>query len=152
MAPNGVIQNWEDMGCLWDRTLREYLGVKDPGQTRVLITAPIANPKASRRRMVQAMFEDHGVGAVAVASPATLALFSQGVSSAIHIFYSMISADARHHNAGLQSGLVVDSGESTSHAVSGGYLCPYDKRSIMCTPLTIENPAPYTSRLRSWTG
>ena len=85
MAPNGVIQNWEDMGCLWDRTLREHLDVKDPGQTRVLITEPIANPKASRQRMVQAMFEDHGVGAVAVASPATLALFSQGVSGVIHV-------------------------------------------------------------------
>ena len=78
MGPNGVM-NWEDMGRVWDYALRDRLAIKDPSCSRVLMTEPIANPKASRQRMMQVMFEEQGFEAVAVASPATLTLFSQGV-------------------------------------------------------------------------
>lgn len=88
MGINGV-QHWEDMRRLWAHavgSLRDRpAGTEASHGSRVLLTEPMANPKASRQKMMQVMFEELGFDAVAVASPATLTLFSQGESFAIEV-------------------------------------------------------------------
>eukprot|EP00897_Mesotaenium_endlicherianum_P001146 jgi/Mesen1/11031/ME000098S10429 len=49
---NGVVQNWGDMGLIWDHAFYDVLKI-DPTETRVLLTDPPLNPTRNRERMVQ---------------------------------------------------------------------------------------------------
>lgn len=91
---NGIITKWEDMLHLWDYTFAEKLQVDTTGR-KILLTEPPMNPLSNREKMCEVMFERYGFGGVYVAIQAVLALYAQG----------------------LNSGVVVDSGDGVTHIV-----------------------------------
>jgi len=106
---NGIIVNWEDMFHLWDYTFYEKLKI-NPKECKVLLTEPAQNPKNNRIKMVQAMFERYGFQAVYVAIQAVLTLYGQGI----------------------QTGVVVDSGDGVTHIVPiyEGFALPHLTRRL----------------------
>lgn len=106
---NGIIVNWEDMYHLWDYTFYEKLKI-DPRECKVLLTEPAQNPKQNRIKMVQTMFERYGFQAVYVAIQAVLTLYGQGI----------------------QTGVVVDSGDGVTHIVPiyEGFALPHLTRRL----------------------
>ncbi|CAI7800747.1 unnamed protein product [Closterium sp. NIES-54] len=95
---NGVVQRWDDMGHVWDYTFNTALGI-DPSETKILLTDPPLNPTKNRQRMLQMMFEKYNFDSLFIQLQAVLPLYAQGVLLSI------------------LTGLVVDSGESATHAV-----------------------------------
>jgi actin-related protein 2 len=106
---NGIIKEWEDMKHLWDYTFNEKLKV-DPKDCMILLTEPPMNPKKNREEMVRTMFEDYGFQGVYVSIQAVLTLYAQG----------------------LQTGVVVDSGDGVTHIVPiyHGYAQPHQTRRL----------------------
>ena len=106
---NGIIVNWEDMFHLWDYTFYEKLKI-DPKECKVLLTEPAQNPKNNRIKMVQTMFDRYGFQAVYVAIQAVLTLYGQGI----------------------QTGVVVDSGDGVTHIVPiyEGFALPHLTRRL----------------------
>jgi len=90
----GIIRNWEDMGHVWDYTFGEKLKVDTKG-AKIVLTEAARNPKGNREQMVQVMFEKYGFQGVQVRTQALLCLYAQG----------------------LQTGVVVDSGDGVTHVV-----------------------------------
>ncbi|KAJ3085797.1 Arp2/3 complex subunit, actin nucleation center [Quaeritorhiza haematococci] len=107
---NGIVRNWEDMYHLWDYTFHERLKLKDPREHKILLTEPAMNPKRNREKMVEVMFEKYGFQGVYVAIQAVLTLYAQG----------------------LQTGVVVDSGDGVTHIVPvyEGYALPHLTRRL----------------------
>lgn len=101
---NGIIQNWDDMELLWQHTFTDCLNIT-PNEHKILLTEPPLNPKKNRERMVATMFENFGFQGVYVGVQAVLTLYAQG----------------------LQSGVVVDSGDGVTHIVPvfDGYSMPH---------------------------
>jgi actin-related protein 2 len=100
---NGIIRNWEDMELLWQHTF-QTLGIH-PSQHKILLTEPALNPRKNREMMAQVMFEKFGFEGLYVAVQAVLTLYAQG----------------------LQTGVVVDSGDGVTHIVPvySGYALPH---------------------------
>lgn len=91
---NGIIENFADMELLWEYTFMDGLKVNPPDHP-VLLTEPPYNPKVSRERMVEIMFETFGVPALNISVTGVLALLGQGRTT----------------------GLVLDSGEGVTHTI-----------------------------------
>jgi len=91
---NGIIENFNDMELLWEYTFMDQLKV-DPRDHPVLLTEPPYNPKVSRERMVEIMFETFGVPSLNISIQGVLALLGQGRTT----------------------GLVLDSGEGVTHTI-----------------------------------
>jgi len=91
---NGIIENFNDMELLWEYTFMDGLKVNPPDHP-VLLTEPPYNPKVSRERMVEIMFETFGVPALNISIQGVLALLGQGRTT----------------------GLVLDSGEGVTHTI-----------------------------------
>jgi len=91
---HGIIKNWEDMMELWNYTFFDKLKTDTRGK-KILLTEPPMNPLKNRERMCQIMFESYGFQGVYVAIQAVLTLYAQG----------------------LQTGVVVDSGDGVTHIV-----------------------------------
>lgn len=106
---NGIVQDWDDMGLVWDHTFRDQLRV-DPSESRILLTDPAMNPTANRRRMLEVMFEKYRFAGANMQIQAVLTLYAQG----------------------LLTGLVVDSGDGVSHAVAvvEGYAFPHQTKRL----------------------
>jgi len=106
---HGIVKNWEDMRHLWDYTFDEKLKVDTKGQ-KILLTEPPMNPKVNRQRMCQVMFEEYGFGGVYVVIQAVCTLYAQG----------------------LQTGVVVDSGDGVTHIVPvyDGFALPHLTRRL----------------------
>ncbi|KAK4687918.1 actin-related protein 2, partial [Tremellales sp. Uapishka_1] len=106
---HGIVKNWEDMKHLWDYTFDEKLKVDTKGK-KILLTEPPMNPKVNRQKMCEVMFEDYGFGGVYVAIQAVLTLYAQG----------------------LQTGVVVDSGDGVTHIVPvyDGFALPHLTRRL----------------------
>lgn len=116
---NGVIQNWDDMELLWEHTFRERLGV-NPQEHKILLTEPPLNPKKNRERMVEMMFEHFGFQGVYVGVQAVLTLYAQGKRREGRVMTAVIltnTVSCLNLNIGLQSGVVVDSGDGVTHIV-----------------------------------
>ncbi|KAH6562315.1 hypothetical protein BASA50_007292 [Batrachochytrium salamandrivorans] len=116
---NGIVRNWDDMHHLWDYTFKEKLKITDYSQHKILLTEPAMNPKRNREKMVEVMFEDYGFGGAYIAIQAVLTLYAQG--SCIY-----------NHSTGLQTGVVVDSGDGVTHIVPvyEGYALPHLVRRL----------------------
>ncbi|KAG0005202.1 Actin-1 [Entomortierella chlamydospora] len=99
----GIVQNWDDMQSLWYHTFYNELCVA-PEEHSVLLSEPPLNPKASREKTTQIMFEVFNTPAMYVSIQAVLSL----------------------HSAGLTTGIVLDSGDGVTHAVPvfEGYSLP----------------------------
>jgi actin-related protein 2 len=91
---NGIVQNWEDMGHVWDHTFYDVLKV-DPPECKILLTDPPLNPTRNREKTIETMFEKYNFGGVFIQIQAVLTLYAQG----------------------LLTGLVVDSGDGVTHVV-----------------------------------
>jgi actin-related protein 2 len=91
---NGIIKNWADMEELWKYTFYEKLQI-DPSAHKILLTEPPLNPSKNREKMCERMFEGFGFGAVNVSIQAILTLYAQG----------------------LNTGVVVDTGDGVSHII-----------------------------------
>lgn len=106
---HGIVRNWDDMRLLWDYTFSEKLRV-DPRGRRILLTEPPMNPTVNREQMCQIMFEEYGFEGVYVAIQAVLTLYAEG----------------------LQTGVVIDSGDGVTHIVPvyDGFALPHLTRRL----------------------
>jgi len=91
---NGIVRNWEDAYHLWDYTFFEKLKI-NPTECKIMLTEPPQNPKPNREKMVETMFEKYGFEGVYCSIQAVLVLYAQG----------------------LQTGVVIDSGDGVTHIV-----------------------------------
>ncbi|PWN88544.1 Actin/actin-like protein [Acaromyces ingoldii] len=91
---HGIVKDFADMRHVWNYTFDEKLRI-DPRGRKILLTEPPMNPKRNREEMCQIMFEEYGFEGVYVAIQAVLTLYAQG----------------------LQTGVVVDSGDGVTHVV-----------------------------------
>ncbi|KAL3653860.1 Actin-related protein 2 [Castilleja foliolosa] len=89
---NGIVQNWDDMGHVWDHAFFSELKV-DPTECKILLTDPPLNPSKNREKMVEIMFEKYNFSGVFIQIQAVLTLYAQG----------------------LLTGLVIDSGDGVTH-------------------------------------
>ena len=107
---NGIVRNWDDMYHLWDYTFYEKLGIKNCNEHKILLTEPAMNPKKNREKMLEVMFEHYGFNGAYIAIQAVLTLYAQG----------------------LQTGVVVDSGDGVTHIVPvyDGYALPHLVRRL----------------------
>ncbi len=132
---HGIVKNWDDMQLLWDYTFQEKLKVDTAGR-KVLLTEPPMNPSKNREKMCEVMFENYNFGGVYVAIQAVLTLYAQGESEFGIELRAMVKAEWRRramadwagiHIAGLQTGVVVDSGDGVTHIVPvyDGFALPH---------------------------
>ena len=91
---DGSITNWDDMEFVWHHTFYDCLCIA-PEETPVLLTEPPLFPKQSREKMTQIMFETFNTPALYCCSSSQLSLYG----------------------AGRISGVVVDTGHTTSSIV-----------------------------------
>lgn len=91
---NGIVQNFEQMEMLWEYTIDEVLKV-DPMKHPILLTEPPYNPKNTRERIVEIMFETFAVPELNLSIQGVLALLGQGRTT----------------------GLVLDAGDGVSHTI-----------------------------------
>ncbi|KAI9092697.1 actin family [Phlyctochytrium arcticum] len=106
---NGIVRNWDDMLHLWNYTF-DKIGVEDYGSKKILLTEPAMNPRKNREKMCEVMFENYGFGHCYVAVQAVLTLYAQG----------------------MQTGVVIDSGDGVTHIVPvyEGYAMPHLTRRL----------------------
>jgi actin-related protein 2 len=93
----GIIDDKEDMELLWRYCLNEKMGI-DPSEFRnlkVMLTEAPHNPLFNKETIAQIMFEKMGVGYFNIEPQAKLSLICEG----------------------LQSGIVLDSGDGVTHCI-----------------------------------
>lgn len=91
---NGIIQNFEHMEMIWEYTIDEVLKV-DAMKHPILLTEPPYNPKSTREKIVEIMFETFAVPSLNLSIQGVLALLGQGRTT----------------------GLVLDAGDGVSHTI-----------------------------------
>uniref|UniRef100_A0A6G3MG49 Actin-related protein 2-A (Trinotate prediction) n=1 Tax=Henneguya salminicola TaxID=69463 RepID=A0A6G3MG49_HENSL len=102
---NGIVKDWDDMIILYEHIFgKERLDI-DPTQCKILLTEAPMNPLKNREKMIEVMFEKFKFKGVYIAIQAVLTLYAQG----------------------LQTGVVVDSGDGVTHIcpVYQGYSLPH---------------------------
>mmetsp|Transcript_9543 Transcript_9543/g.25642 ORF Transcript_9543/g.25642 Transcript_9543/m.25642 type:complete len:114 (-) Transcript_9543:762-1103(-) len=72
---NGIVQDWDDMGLIWDHTFNDVLQV-DPKECHILLPAPPLNPKKNREKMLSTMFEKYGFQGCFIQIQAVLTLYA----------------------------------------------------------------------------
>ncbi|KAF4018496.1 actin-related protein T2 [Dama dama] len=100
----GLITGWDDMEKLWKHLFEWELGVK-ANDRPVLMTEPSLNPRETREKMAEVMFESFDVPAFYLSDQAVLALYASA----------------------CVTGLVVDSGDGVTCTVPifEGYSLPH---------------------------
>jgi len=78
----GVIKNFDLLEKLWDHAWKDEVRV-DPGERSVLLTESPFNPKASREKMAQLLFEKFRTPSLFIANSSALALFSTGTTTGV---------------------------------------------------------------------
>lgn len=106
---NGIIQDWEGMGHVWDHMLYENLKA-EPSECKILLSDPPLNPTRNRQKLVQTMFETYNFSGLSIQINAILTLYAQG----------------------LLTGLVVDSGDGVTNIVPviDGYSFPHATKRV----------------------
>lgn len=92
---HGIISDWDDMEKLWQYIFSEKLGVR-PDEHPIMLTMPQHNPTVGTEKMAQIMFETFNTPALHIAFTGELSLLASG----------------------LTTGLVLDSGECVTHAMT----------------------------------
>ncbi|XP_003801948.1 actin-related protein T1-like [Otolemur garnettii] len=100
----GLITGWDDMEHLWQQLFECRLGVK-PCDQAVLMTEPSLNPRATREKLAEMMFENYNVPAFYLSNHGVVTLYASAYIT----------------------GLVVDSGHGVTCAVPifEGYALPH---------------------------
>lgn len=93
----GVIKNDEDLTLLWDYALEKKLNIntKELGDRRMLLTEAPNNPTKNKMKMGEILFEHLGFGYFNIEPQAKLTIYCEG----------------------LQTGIVLDSGDGVSHVI-----------------------------------
>ena len=93
----GIVQNPDDLALLWKYCLTQKLDVRenDFRNRKVLITEAPSNPTKNKVKMGEILLEKMNVGGFNVEPQAMLTLYSEG----------------------LESGIVLDSGDGVSHCI-----------------------------------
>ncbi len=133
---NGLIVNWDGMEKLWRYSFYEELRVA-PEEHPVLLTDSPGNPKFSRERMTQIMFEDFNVPAMYVQNKAVLSLYASGRTT-VRVLQS---------GDGFTCVVPVYEGYSLRHAVvpqdiGGSYLTDYLMKILTDSRCYISITAP----------
>ena len=92
---HGIITNWDDMEKIWYHSFCNELRVL-PEDHPVLLTESPSNTKLNREKEIQIMFETFNIPALNISNTAYLSLYSSG----------------------RNTGIVLDSGKTVTHAVS----------------------------------
>jgi actin-related protein len=100
----GLVKRWDDMEKLWSYLFELEVGVK-PSEQPVLVTETSVNPRDTREKIAEIMFEKFGVPALYLSNHAVGALYAYG----------------------YVRGLVVDSGDGVTCTVPiyEGYSLPH---------------------------
>lgn len=109
---------------LWDYTFKEKLGIENYNDHKILLTEPAMNPKKNREKMLEVMFEHYGFNGAFIAIQAVLTLYAQGMFASGSL--------TNCSSSGLQTGVVVDSGDGVTHIVPvyDGYALPHLVRRL----------------------
>ncbi|CAA0813384.1 Actin-7 [Striga hermonthica] len=101
---HGIVTDWDAMEKVWHHAFHNELRVS-PEDHPVLLTEAPLNPKANRKKMTEIMFETFSFPAMYVAIQPVLSLYASG----------------------RKTGIVLDSGFGSSHAVPifEGYALPH---------------------------
>ncbi|SCV73678.1 BQ2448_6108 [Microbotryum intermedium] len=92
---HGIVRNWDDMKLIWDHVFYDKLQI-DPRGKSILLTDPPMNPVKNREKMCEIMFDHYGFEKVYISVQAVLTLYAKG----------------------LDTGVVVDSGDGVTHIVA----------------------------------
>ena len=92
---HGVVNNWDEMEKIWGHAFTNELRVA-PEEHNIILTEAPMNPKENREKMAQIMFETFNVPGLYIFIQAVLSLISSG----------------------KVTGIVLDSGDGVTHAVS----------------------------------
>jgi actin-related protein len=96
----GIVTDWDTLELVLRHTFSSELRA-DPAVHPLLIAEPLLNPRASREKLAELLFKTFDVPALYMADAAVLAL----------------AAVAEHGFASAECGMVVDSGDGTTHVV-----------------------------------
>lgn len=93
----GIVMNPDDLSLLWEYCLTKKLDVKrdDFSNRKVLLTEAPSNPTSNKIKMGEILIEKMGIEGFNVEPQAMLTLYSEG----------------------LESGIVLDSGDGVSHCI-----------------------------------
>ena len=96
----GIIEDKEDMGRLWDYCIRNKLGIEgDLKDRKILLTEAPNNPNDNKKKMGEIVFEQLGLGYFNIEPQAKLSLFCEG----------------------LETGIILDSGDGVTHCIPIAY-------------------------------
>ena len=79
---HGIVTDWNDMECLWQRVFYNELGI-DPEEHPILLTEAPKNPKVNREKMMEMMFEGFNFPAMFVSIQAVLSLYASGRTTGV---------------------------------------------------------------------
>lgn len=98
------------------------------------------NPKKNREKMLEVMFEHYGFNGAFIAIQAVLTLYAQGMFASGSL--------TNCSSLGLQTGVVVDSGDGVTHIVPvyDGYALPHLVRRLDVAGTNFELPLITLSR------
>ena len=92
----GIIEDKEDMGLLWEYCIRKKLGIKgDLKDRKILLTEAPSNPNDNKKKMGEIVFEKLGIGSFNIEPQAKLSLICEG----------------------LETGIILDSGDGVTHCI-----------------------------------
>ena len=92
----GMIKDWGDMELIWDYCFNKKLGLEgNKADKKIRLTEPARNPKKTREKMGEIMFEKFGFGGVLFEYQSLLTLMAEG----------------------RQTGCVLDAGDGVSHVI-----------------------------------
>ena len=98
----GIIINREDMSLLWEYCIKEKLKIDgDLKDRKLLLTEAPSNPNDNKKKMGEILFEELEVGYFNIEPQAKLSLFCEG----------------------LETGIILDSGDGVSHCIPIAFSC-----------------------------